>query len=71
MVDLILVAAITSNTTMAPPLPITDLTLKSSYTPPPATAAPPPSPPTTAAPTPPPKESWSEKMWRRYKENSK
>ena len=58
MIDLILVAAIATNTPVYPPV-VSSPSPKPVYTPPPK-------PNYTPPPT--PKESWSDKMWQRYKE---
>jgi hypothetical protein len=59
MIDLILVATIATNMPLYPP-PVSASSPKPVYTPPP------PKPNYTPPPT--PRESWSEKMWQRYKE---
>jgi hypothetical protein len=58
MIDLILVATIATNIPVYPS-PVSPPSPKPVYTPPPK-------PVYTPPPT--PKESWSEKMWQRYKE---
>jgi hypothetical protein len=59
MIDLILVATIATHMPLYPP-PVSPPSPKPVYTPPP------PKPNYTPPPT--PRESWSEKMWQRYKE---
>ncbi len=61
MIELLLLTSIVTATAVTPPLPVTK--------PPEPTYTPPPKP--TYTPPPPPRESWSDKMWQRYKENRK